>query len=144
MASLSYATHERITNAVGSQLAGRAEPTRLSFELDNLGQHTTGARAQQALSARYRSSNPFYTNGRAAPLVSASVLGVTRDDRGYAASALAVSCWHARRHGQPLDVVAVRPAVETFFTVSHVRVVISFPNVFSISVMNTGPRGPGT
>jgi len=32
----------------------------------------------------------------------------------------------------------------TFMTVSQVRVVTSFPNVFSMSVMNTGPRGPGT
>src|SRR5262249_20925315 len=32
----------------------------------------------------------------------------------------------------------------TFCTVSHVRVVTSSPNVFWISVMNTGPRGPGT
>ena len=32
----------------------------------------------------------------------------------------------------------------TFFTVSQVRVVSASPSVFSISVMNTGPREPGT
>ena len=32
----------------------------------------------------------------------------------------------------------------TLVTVSQVRVVTSLPKVFSMSVMNTGPRGPGT
>lgn len=36
------------------------------------------------------------------------------------------------------------PYFDTFFTVSQVRVVMSLPNVFSIRVMKTGPRGPGT
>jgi len=35
-------------------------------------------------------------------------------------------------------------ATAHFLTVSQVRVVNSVPKVFSISVMNTGPRGPGT
>ena len=35
-------------------------------------------------------------------------------------------------------------AVAHFFTVSQVRVVTLAPNVFSIRVMNTGPRGFGT
>jgi hypothetical protein len=35
-------------------------------------------------------------------------------------------------------------AAATLRTVSQVRVVTSFPNAFSMSVMKTGPRGPGT
>ncbi len=35
-------------------------------------------------------------------------------------------------------------AAAHFLTVSQVRVVICVPNVFSMSVMKTGPRGPGT
>jgi hypothetical protein len=35
-------------------------------------------------------------------------------------------------------------ATAHFFTVSHVRVVTFLPKVFSINVMNAGPRGPGT
>ena len=48
----------------------------------------------------------------------------------------------AQREGEAEE-LQERSQRATFATVSHVRVVRSFPNVFSISDMNTGPLGFG-
>src|SRR6185503_10485917 len=60
----------------------------------------------------------------------------------FAAGRLAAGGALAVRGDPPAAVEPCSPT--TFLTVSHVRVVTSSPNVFEISVMNTGPRGPGT
>lgn len=54
-------------------------------------------------------------------------------------------CAQARGHDPATKGVdARRRYLATFLTVSQVRVVTSLPNVFSMSDMNTGPRGLGT